>query len=316
MRDLPDHLSSRPFTREEAREAGISDRMLQGQRFVRVLPRVWASRDLEMTWARRLDAARLSLPAHALITGTTRLQLAGLDVGARDVLHFVVEGDLHLDLPRVFLHRTRRLAPRDDVGIGISGAFLACCAQARLIDAIAIGDLLLARGLVHRGQLESLALAAPWRDGAHEVLWVLDQLDPRSRSVKESELRAILTFAGLPAPLVNAPLVLDGVVVVADLLYEQERLVLEYQGVQHQEDRRIYSADLDRLELLRAHGYGYIEVTKERLAHPRTTVGRVYRELVSRGYAGPPPYLDARWTRLFSRLSSQVGPRSQRARGA
>ena len=316
MQEIPRELLSRPFTRRQARAAGLTDRMLQGQRFVRVLPGVWAVRDLMMTWPQRLEAARLALPDRALVTGGTRLALTGLETGRGDVLHFVVEGDLHLDLPGIFLHRTRRLAPSDEIGIGVAGAFIAYCARARVIDAITAGDWLLAREHVTIEALRELALADPWRDGAHEVVWLLDHLTDQSRSVKESELRVLLTFAGLPTPRSNASLHVDGVLVIVDLLYEEQRLVLEYQGVQHQEDRRIYCSDLDRLELLRAHGYGHIEFTKERLAHPRTVVGRVYRELVARGYAGPPPYLDQRWSRLFSPLSAQVGPRHERARGA
>lgn len=315
MREIPPELATRPFTRQEARDAGVTDRMLQGKRFTRVLPGVWTVRGLVMTWPRRLDAARLALPARAQVTGATRLALAALDTGPRDILHFVVEGDLHLDLPGVFLHRTRKLAPTDHIGIGIVGAFLAYCARARVIDAIAAGDWLLAGKQLSKEGVQALALADPWRDGAHEALWLLEHLTEESRSVKESELRALLTFSGLPAPLLNAPLRIDGVLVIVDQLYEEQRLVLEYQGVQHQEDRGIYCSDLDRLELLRAHGYGHIEFTKERLAHPRTVVGRVYRELVARGYAGPPPYLDHRWSRLFSPVSAQVGPRHQR-RGA
>lgn len=316
MHEIPPELSARPFTRQQARDAGVTDRMLQGKRFTRVLPGVWAVRDLVMTWPQRLEAARLALPARAQVTGATRLALAGLDTGNRHLLHFVVEGDLHLDLPGVFLHRTVRLAPTDHLGIGIAGAFLAYCPRARVIDAIAAGDWLLAGSHLSKAGIQALALADPWRDGAHEALWMLDHLTHESRSLKESELRAVLTFSGLPTPRLNAPLHLDGVLVVVDQLFEEQRLVLEYQGVQHQEDRGIYCSDLDRLELLRAHGYGHIEFTKERLGHPRTVVGRVYRELVARGYVGPPPYLDHRWTRLFAPVSAQVGPRRERARGA
>lgn len=316
MRPIPDALRSRPFTREQARQAGVTDRMLQGDRFVRVLPGVWAVADLDLSWADHLHAARLALPDRAHPTGITRLQALGLDLGPRRPLHFVVEGDLHLALPGVFLHRTKRLAPLDPDGVGAAGAFLAYCSTARVIDAIKAGEWLLSRHHVTREEVVQLALEHPWRDGAHEAIWICDHLMDGSRSLRESELRALLVFAGLPVPEVNAELVLDGVLVVPDLLYRAQHLILEYQGVQHQEERALYVADLDRQELLRAHGYGYIEVTKERLAHGRTLVGRVHRELVARGYAGPVPVVDDRWARLFARVSCQVGPRPERSRAA
>ena len=307
---------SAPFTRAQARASGVSDRMLQGKRFVRVLPGVWAHRDLSLTWEHRVTAARLVLPEAARATGITRLQMLGLDAGPRLPLHFVVQGDHHLALPGVFLHRTRKLAPGDETGVCPAGAFLAFCARARVVDAIRVGDWLLAAGHTTREEIVALALAAPWRDGAHEAIWVCEHLDPRSRSLPESELRVVLGFSGLPTPEVNPTLALDGVTLSPDLLYREHALAVEYQGTQHQVDRSVYVADLDRLELLRAHGFGRLEVTKERLSHARTLVGRVHRELVARGYTGPPPYLDGRWQRLFSRISHQVGPRRDRARSA
>ena len=118
MRELPQALVSGPFTRSQARAQGVTDRMLQGQRFVRVLPGVWASRDLTLTWEHRVAAARLALPRSAHPTGLTRIQMLGLDEGPRLPLHFVVQGDLHLALPGVFLHRTKKLAPLDGHGVG------------------------------------------------------------------------------------------------------------------------------------------------------------------------------------------------------
>ena len=128
MRELPQALVSGPFTRSQARAQGVTDRMLQGQRFVRVLPGVWASRDLTLTWEHRVAAARLALPRSAHPTGLTRIQMLGLDEGPRLPLHFVVQGDLHLALPGVFLHRTKKLAPLDEHGVGVAGAFISFCA--------------------------------------------------------------------------------------------------------------------------------------------------------------------------------------------
>ena len=50
----------------------------------------------------------LALPPGARTTGATRLRQVGLDAGDRWPFHFVVEGDLHLTLEGVFLHRTTR----------------------------------------------------------------------------------------------------------------------------------------------------------------------------------------------------------------
>jgi hypothetical protein len=105
-----------PFTRAMAREAGLSDRMLQGKRFVRVLPRVWRHVDLVMTDDDWRVAAALALPPTAHLTGISRLQAAGLDYGPRLPVRYVVQGELHLAFDNVFLHRTKLLPPLDHVG--------------------------------------------------------------------------------------------------------------------------------------------------------------------------------------------------------
>lgn len=315
MRPIPESLTSGPFTRAAALEAGVSSRMLQGRRFVRVHPGVWACRGTELSWEQRLLAARMALPERAQPTGVTRFQMLGLDGGARSPLRFVIEGDHHLDLDGIFLHRTARLPPLDDHGVTPAAAFIAYCARARVIDAIRVGDWLLHHGHMRLHELVELALGSLWRAGAHEAIWVSEHLDARSRSLPESETRAVLAFSGLPTPVTNGELELDGVRVIADLLFCEWSTAVEYEGAQHQEERVVYVADLDRYQLFRRHDVGYVQVTKERLRQPKILVGTVHKELVSRGYAGPPPEVGASFAVLWARLSDVVGPRRERSRG-
>ena len=153
------------------------------------------------------------------LTGISRLQRLGLDFGPRRPIRFVIEGDHHLDLDGIFLHRTKRLPPTDDVEVTVPAAFIAYCARARVIDAIKVGDWLLREGHMTLAPVRDLALAQLWRDGAHEAIWVLDHLDGRSRSLKESETKAVLVFAGLAAPALNVPVdVGEDVVLIGDLV--------------------------------------------------------------------------------------------------
>lgn len=272
-----------------------------------------------MSEADWVAAAMMALPPSARLTGISRIQRLGLDFGAMRPIRFVVEGDLHLALDGIFLHRTEKLPPTDDVGATPAAAYLAYAARARVIDAIEVGDWLLHHGHMTLRELEDLALSALWRDGAHEALWLLDRLDGGSRSIKESETRAVLTFAGLPAPEVNAPIDLeDDIVVIGDLVYREWRVVVEYEGAHHQQDRQQYVADLGRYALMRAGNVRYVQVTHEKLTHARTLVGEVYRTLVEQGYTGSPPTFGERWQLLFASVSTALGPRRQRAmnRGA
>lgn len=306
----------RPFTRAEARAFGISDRMLSGRRFVRILPTVFRHRDHPMTPDDWVRAACLALPARARLTGITRIQQLGLDYGPRLPVRFVIEGDHHLAFDQIFLHRTRRLPPTDDVGVTPAAAYLAYCRSARVIDAIKVGDWLLHRGHATKSEIHDLALSQQWRDGADEALWVHDHLDERSRSLPESECRALLSFSGLPPAEVNRRLPIDDVDLVGDLVFAQWRTVVEYEGSHHQEDRGQYSSDIDRYAAMRRHDLGYVQVTSERLHQPRIMVGEVYRELRSRGYDGPPPSFGHVWLGLFHRISEVMGPRLDRRRAA
>jgi hypothetical protein len=131
----------------------------------------------------------------------------------------------------------------------------------------------------------------------------------------ESDLRSILTFAGLPMPDVNVAVpVGEDVTVIGDLVYRAWRTVVEYEGSHHQEDRGQYNADLDRYALFRSADQQYVQVTKERIAQPKILVGEVYRTLLRGGYDGPPPTFDTRWQLLFRSVSVAVGARRDRIR--
>lgn len=315
MKPLPSVLLEGPFTRAAARELGLTDRQLDGRRFVRLYPRVFRHVECAMTDAMWVSAARLALPDDARLTGISRIQQLGLDFGPRRPIRFVVERDHHLRFDGVFLHRTKQLPPTDPVGVTVEAAFVAYCALARVVDAIKVGDWLLHHRHTTKESIRTFALSCLWRDGANEAVWVLDHLDDRSRSLKESETRAILRFAGLPEPLVNVAVdVEENVEVIGDLVFRQWRTVVEYEGSQHQEDRDQYNSDVDRYALLRAADVQYVQVTKERLARPKTLVGDVYRTLLSRGYAGPPPTFGPRWELLFRSVSVAVGPKRDRRR--
>lgn len=309
MKPVPSSLLDGPFTRGQALSLGVTPTMLRGRRFVRLFPRVWRHHEREMTERDWIRAAQLALGTGAHLTGITRIQLLGLDYGSLRPLHFVVQGELHLAIEGLFLHRTKRLPPTDGVGVTPAAAFLAYCRRASVLDAIKVGDWLLFHRHATLREIRDLALAEPWRDGALEAIWILDHLDARSRSVKESETRAVVVFAGLPRPAVNQRVTLTGdAAVIGDLVIRPWGLVLEYEGEQHQLDRAQFTSDIDRYALLRAHHVPYVQITKERLRTPKIMLGVVYRELLSLGYDGPPPQFGDRWRQLLCPVHAVLEP--------
>lgn len=310
MREVPEVLRKGPIHRREAIAAGISRDVLEGVQFRRLHHGVYCHRAHEMTWEDHVQAARLALPESARTTGVTRIQQLGLDVGPRWPLHFVVEGDLHLTLDGVFLHRTVKMPPSDEDGVSIEAAFVAFCAEARTIDAIKVGCLLLHGEQLDLRVLDQLLIEEKWRRGVPETAYVLPFLDGRCRSLPEAELLAYVVAAGLPLPEVNHPIeVAPGVELTPDQWYDACELAIEYEGSHHQEDRDQYNADIDRYSLYRRHGIAYEQVTKERMRSPKAAVRQVHHALVERGYDGPAPDFDGLWLTLFRRLADVVRPR-------
>ena len=268
-----------------------------------------------MTHLDWIVAAELALPDRAHCSHVTRIQRLGLDHGPKTPLHFSIAGDHHLDLPDVFLHRTEVLPPVDASGVVPTAAFIGLASTARLIDLIKVGDWMLHHQHMTTNGLVEQAHRDLWRPGARQALAVVGHLNSQSRSLPESETRAVLVFAGLPVPEVNRELVMDGrVFAIGDLVYLLWRLVVEYEGSHHQLDRHQWTGDIDRYACFRESGLRYLQVTKEKLARPRTLVSEVYRQLILGGYDGPQPTFGTRWHSLFAPVTVRGGDLASRRR--
>lgn len=314
MFDVPEEFRHRPFHRREALAAGISARVLEGVQFVRIHEAVYRYRHHRMSFADEVTAAGLALPDGARTTGLTRLRQAGLEYGNADQLRFVVQGDHHLAIPGVFLHRTVLMPPCDDIGVTTTAAYVAYCAEARAIDAVKVGCWLLHHELLDFDELHVLLTEQKWRRGCVEAAWALPHLDGRVRSLPEAELLTLVRFSGLPEPEVNEPIDIGaGEELTPDQSWRNWMAVVEYEGGQHQELRHQYVTDIDRYATYRRLGVRYTQVTKERLQQPRVAVGRIFQMLVDAGYDGPAPQFEGPWRDLFRPLSEVVRSRARRS---
>lgn len=305
---VPEDLRHRPFNQSEGLALGLTVHKLNGSTWTRLFPRVWVHRDHEMTGSDWIAAATLSMPARAQLSHASRIQALGLDIDQVKPVHFTVSGDLHLDVDDVFLHRTEVLPPLDDVGVTAGAAFIQYCSTARLIDAIKVGDWLLHRRHMTVLEVAELARRDAWRPGARQVRRVLPHLDAASRSVKESETRALVVFSGLPAPEINVSLVVAGERIgIVDLLIRCVMLVLEYEGRQHAESITQFNRDIHRYAAFRRHRVEYLQVINEMLDRPKTLIHRIHARMVELGYYGPPPVFADRWNSLFELIPVSSG---------
>lgn len=304
--DIPPVLLAGPFTAAYARSVGVSEKVLRGKRFRRLFPRVWVHVDHAMTDRDWIAAATMAMPRRAQLSHLTRIQALGLDLGPAKPLRFTVAGDLHLDIDDIFLHRTEVLPPLDDVGVTPAAAFIQYCADARMIDAIKVGDWLLHHRHMTVLEVAELARRDHWRPGARQVRRVLPHLDAGSRSLKESESRAVLVFAGLPRPEANKDVrnARGEILGYGDLVYLVWKLLVEYEGRQHLNDLNQWNSDIDRYRDFRDEGWRYVQVTNEKLETPKKLVAEVYGQLVRGGYDGPAPVFGDRWSALFAPIPS------------
>ncbi|WP_262852766.1 hypothetical protein [Mumia quercus] len=298
---LPPQLTNRPFSREELVGLGLSPKLLLGRRFRRLHPEVWVHAEHALSDRDRIAAAALAVPSYARVTDGARLQLLGYDDLPLTPICFVVPDDHHVALDGVMVHRTKVMPPLDDVGVTPAAAFVGACAEERGIDLVAAGDWLLRHEHAAREEIAELVTRDPWRPGADRARAILPTLSPRSRSPRESKVRAMLVAAGLPAPEVNVDLLVDGRFLgCADLLYRRWLLVLEYEGRQHAESAHQFNVDIGRYEGFRDHGVTYVQITQARFARPRALVLLVHRKLVALGYEGPAPSFGPRWRALLA----------------
>ncbi|MFC7619165.1 hypothetical protein [Microlunatus sp. GCM10028923] len=284
-----------------ARQEKAHGRRPRGLRYQRVLRGVYLPADAEPTLPDRCAAALLMGPADAVITGVTALHLFGVSVGSATPIRLATETALRRRTAGVRLTRTRRLPERTQRVARPVSAWIDACRELDLIEAVAAADWLVRLGRATGPDLAAAAEAASSR-GCRTARRAAELTRSKVRSPKESELRLLLTLTGLPEPRCNVA-VGDDVHRIAevDLLYDDFRVAVEYEGEQHRTDGWQWSVDIERMEELIAAGYAVIRVTAARMRDPRGLVQVVHDQLRRRGYTGPAPSFNAEWCTLFDR---------------
>jgi hypothetical protein len=122
----------------------------------------------------------------------------------------------------------------------------------KLLDIDAI-DLAIARAKGRRGLRRLRAIVGPWRSEDGSV--------PDVRSVFEAMVLPRLLALGLPRPLCNHRLQLDGETLIVDFLWLEQRFVVETDGRETHETPVAFQRDRRRDQSLLAAGYRPTRVT-------------------------------------------------------
>lgn len=118
------------------------------------------------------------------------------------------------------------------------------------------------------------AVGSTRRLGASRLREAMDLIREDSWSARESQLRCLIVWAGLPEPSLNLDIysVEGRFLACADLAYPEWKVGIEYQSTLH---AARYAQDVERIAALRAAGWTVIEVTSALFARPDELIRRI-----------------------------------------
>lgn len=271
-----------PFTWPQARDAGISRRQLDDavecHLLRRVLRGVYVAADLPDTPLLRAQAARLVISPHSVLCDRTAAWILGCDVHEYrelDVLppieSYVLRWHDPTDRPECD-GGTRDLKPVDwcvidgvRVTTPVRTAMDLGCKLDRRSGLAAMDALMRAYGFTVDDMMRLLPRYFR-RRGVRRLRTIVALVDGRAESPGESWVRLELIDRGLPVPVLQHWVYVDGVPTYRlDIAYPHARVVVEYDGEQFHSRPEDCERDRRRRQWLRDHGWTVVVVTKHDL---------------------------------------------------
>jgi hypothetical protein len=307
---IPADLARRPFRRAEAEALGLSRRMLQGQRFVRLFGDVYAVAAIAEDLLVRAKAVQLA-NADAALSHDSAADHYGLPVPRQIGSHVTVPRGRLRSITlvpgggdRVRVHET--LHPEawthDGWLVTLPERTFADLGQTfGLIDLVAAGDALVRTELATIEGLGDAARASR-RPGRRLARRAAALVRPRVDSATETRLRLLVVLAGLPEPETGLDIFDRHGAWIArpDLSYPKYRIAIEYDGRHHAESDRQWAKDIGRREHYDRAGWRVIVVTAKHLyRQPGPTVMRILEVLHDRGHPDAPAMPSTAWPAYF-----------------
>jgi very-short-patch-repair endonuclease len=293
-----------PFTTAQWIAAGNEVHLLRRRDFQQVIGRVWVHRN-GLDDETLIRASLAIHPDDAFASHVSAARVLGLPVPDHPFAHVTVAK--HEDRrfrPRIKPHVTKRrrqvIVVRGIRTTDPIATFIDCAGMLSLIELVILGD-----ALVKKFGVEPQVLLKACRDSTDYYAGLATAAAEYVRkgvdSPMETRLRMLIVLAGLPEPEVNFKLYReDGTWRRRfDLSYPAIKLIVEYDGRHHAEDKTQWDKDLERREEFDDEGYRVLVVTSKGIfVEPERTLHRVRRQLVLRGY-GDVPAIDPRWREHF-----------------
>jgi hypothetical protein len=275
-----------PFIGSEAVAAGALTKSQLATRYRRLFSDVYVVRGAGVDARVRAKAGWLWSRRRGVIAGFSAAALHGSRwVDDRQVVQLI--HDNRRNPPGIQTHRDRI---EDDEIVLVAGMPVTSPARTvldfgcwyRTMTAVAGIDALARVIEIKAADVELLARRFPGRRGIARARQAIELFDAGAQSPKESWLRVVLIQAGLPRPQTQIP-VLDefgSAVAYLDMGWEGVKVAVEYDGEQHRTDRRQYTWDIRRSEMVERLGWIVVRVVAG--DRPAEVVSRVRSALARR----------------------------------
>lgn len=272
--DLSHPVLTGPFRGSRAIAADlVTRRVLRGPRYHRLFPDVYAPAHLEVDLALLARAAFLLVEGRGVVAGYAAAELLGASCARPDapVDLLMFAGQQRRAHPGLVVHRdllgTEETEWRHDVQLthAVRAAFDLARWAADLTEKVVAVDTLAHR----RFPVAAVRAVARLHLGAHHTRAldeVLDLADPLAGSPMESRIRMALVRAGLPTPVLQYPVIVDGRRYELDLAYPDLTLAIEYDGVLHRSQWRAHR-DLRREAALTRLGWTILRFDASTVLH-------------------------------------------------
>jgi hypothetical protein len=295
-----------PFSRAEARSAGISDKALRSGHYQRLFYDLYLSAEVVVTPALRAKAVLKVCPRGSQVSHFTAAELWGGIVPSQPLTHLSrPQPGSRTQRRGVGCHRLNSHAGVARFrGIRVSSpeqTFIDLACMLSLVDLVVLGDSLVRAKRTTVDRLATVVRA--WRGrgsspARRAVGFVREGVD----SPMESRLRMLMVLAGLPEPQVNR-IVWDAAgnwEKRFDLCYPDLMLVIEYDGRQHAQSDDQWGRDIDRREDLDGDGWRLIVVRSNGIyVEPLRTLVRIADAMRARGAKSVPTRFRDEWRAHF-----------------
>lgn len=268
---LTDELTKRPFTVAEGRAAHLGRDRLLGHDLIRPTRSVRSAVPV-LTVAQRAWAFRLAMPSDIAFSHLTAARLWNLWLPKEetdDEPLFVMRSNKQNRIRRSGVPGHRGLENRmveQCRGMPVTSpadTWLDLAALLDVDDLIVLGDCIATRVESIEPLVEVLwaRRRAPGRAKAAQALTLVRV---GSKSPMETTTRLVIVRGGLPEPKLNQPILdADGNwIAEVDFLWEEERLVGEYQGEKPHDGPRARDADGHKRMLVEDQDYRHVEIFK------------------------------------------------------